>query len=320
MMYSYAVEQYDRLCELLSGRWQVETFLDDDPTGELRDKLALADAIVSPRFEIGLPTAPRLGFVQSPVAGHDRIDFSALPADCQVANVFEHEVGVSEHALLAMLEWQIRLRAIEGRFRAGSWQDGVSALGPTHGELMGKTIGVIGVGHIARAIAVRAAPFGTRLIGVTRTPKPTPGFEWVRDMKGLHEFLAQCDFVVVACPLSPETKDLIAAAELASCKSTAVIMNFARGPVVNEDALYNALQSKRIGGAVIDVWYNNPPRPGEDVAPSKHSFDTLDNVIMTPHSSSWSEGLLPRRWAVIAENLENFADGKPLRNLVRRPA
>jgi phosphoglycerate dehydrogenase-like enzyme len=267
-----------------------------------------------------LPAAPRLGFIQSPVAGHDRIDFTALPAGCKVANVFEHDVGVSEHALLAMLEWQIRLRAIEARFRAGSWQDGVSALGPTHGELMGKTIGVIGVGHIARAIAVRATPFGTRLIGVTRTPKPEAGFEWVRGMTDLQLFLAECDFVVVACPLSSETTDLIAAAELACCKPTAVIMNFARGLVVNEDALYDALRSKQIGGAVIDVWYNNPPRPGVDVAPSKHPFDALDNVIMTPHSSSWSDGLLPWRWAVIAENLENFADDKPLRNLVRRPA
>ncbi len=319
MMYRYAIEQEARLRDLLSDRWIVDSYADNAPIDELEKKLACANAVISPRFPTSLPPSPQLGFIQSPVAGYDNIDFGRVPADCQVCNVFEHEIGVSEYALSAMLEWQIRLSAIDRRFRAGSWEDGVAALGPTHGELHGKTIGIVSVGHIGRAIAARAKVFGTKLLGVTRSPSKQPDFDWVGGMSDLAAMLPKCDFVVLACPLSAQTTGLIDTDELTRCKSNAVIVNLARGPVVTEDALYRALKENRIGGAILDVWYNNPVADSLNIRPSRHPFHELDNVIMTPHCSSWSEGLLERRWRIISQNLENYADGKPLVNVVRRP-
>ncbi len=316
LLYAYAVEQADRLAGLLSPRWCVATHHEREPGDDLPAKLAAADVVISPRFPAGLPPTPKLKLIQSPVAGLDKIDPARVPDDCAVCNVFEHEIGVSEFALLAMLEWSIRIAEISARFRAGSWQDGVAALGPTHGELYGKTVGIIGAGHIGSAIAERAQAFGMKTYAITRTAKPHPAFDRVAAAGDLDALLPECDFIVVACPLTEATRGLLDRRRLALCKTSAVIINLARGHVIEEEALYQALKNRSIGGAVIDVWYTYPGPEDERPRPSTYPFHELDNIIMTPHCSSWSEGLLGRRWSVIADNLENLADGKPLRNLV----
>lgn len=316
MLYSYAVEQKDRLRGLLDADFEIQCHLETDPAPALVEKLGRAEVVISPRFALGLPPAPRLGLIQSPVAGYDKIDPRAVPENCAVCNVFEHEIGVAEYALLAMLEWTIRLSQIDQRFRAGSWQDGVAALGPRHGELYGKTLGIIGVGHIASAIAQRAAGFGVTTIGVTRNPKPSDGFDQVSTMAELDDLLPRCDFVILACPLTPDTTGLLDARRLELCKNNAVIINLARGPVIDEQALFQALKNRRIGGAVLDVWYQYPSPEDSSPRPSKYPFHELDNVVMTPHCSSWSEGLLERRWEIIARNMRSHALGQPLRNIV----
>jgi phosphoglycerate dehydrogenase-like enzyme len=130
---------------------------------------------------------------------------------------------------------------------------------------------------------------------------------------------AECDFVVVTTALSAETKVLVGAALLGRMKPTGVIVNVARGAVIDEDALYAALAEKRIGGGIIDVWWSYPSAANPEAPPSKHPFHKLPNVILTPHSSGWTTGMRRRRAGQIAANLDHLARGEPLDNVVRPP-
>ena len=109
---------------------------------------------------------------------------------------------------------------------------------------------------------------------------------------------------------------LIGRSEFAHMKPEAVLINVARGPIVDEDALYEALANRTIRGAVLDVWYRYPEPRDAALRPSRHPFHHLDNVVMTPHCSGWTEGLMERRFAVIIDNIQRLRDGRPLLNQV----
>jgi len=286
--------------------------------------LAEADAVVAMSWPGQGATAPRLKLLQLPGAGYDGVDFAAVPAQAWVCNVFEHEIGIAEYLIAAMLEWQIGLRRMDEQIRQGSWlgtfnhPDGVIL----HGELHGKTIGIIGYGHIGRALAVRAKPFGVRVVACTRSPGKAQGdvhADAVWPMDELPRLLAEADFVIVACPLTAATEGLIDEGALAHMKPTAVIANVARGPVIDETALFEVLAARRIGGAIIDVWYDYPQRGETTRLPSARPFHELDNIIMSPHASGLSEGLLKRRWQRIAANLDAVARGEEPANILRAP-
>ena len=192
--------------------------------------------------------------------------------------------------------------------------------GPVHGELFGGTVGIVGYGHIGREVARRARAFGMRVVAATRTPRDDDLVDEMMGLDRLGDLLGTADFVVLAVPLVPATRGLLGAAEFAAMKDGGVLINVGRGAVVDEDALYAALRDRAIGGAAIDVWYRYPDHPGEQpVMPSRHPFQDLDNVYMTPHASGWTDGLLARRARAIAANLDRFARGEPLLNLLERP-
>jgi phosphoglycerate dehydrogenase-like enzyme len=193
--------------------------------------------------------------------------------------------------------------------------------GPFHGEAYGKTLGLIGYGHIASEIAQRAAAFGMRIIATARTPRPAPPpLVWLGTSDAdLDRLLTESDYVVVTCVLSDETRGMLDAAKLAKMKNSAVLINVARGKIVDEQALYQALRSNGIAGAILDAWYRYPFEPGNDetITPSQFPFHELDNVYMTPHCSAWTRQQLDRRWQFVAGNLDRFARGEPLQNVVR---
>lgn len=304
----------------LETDWTIAVWDPDDPASDLVRLLAEADALIAMRYGAEMPPAPRLRLLQLPGAGYDQIDFDAVPAACAVCNMFEHEIGIAEYVMAAMLEWTIRLMRMDAHLRRGDWRDSLFVDGPVHGELFGRTLGIVGYGHIGRETARRARAFGMRVIAATRRPeRADDALNEAMGMDRLDDLLTAADFVVLAVPLLPETRGLIGTAELARMKPDAVLINVARGAVVDEDALYAALRKRRIGGAVIDVWYRYPNGPGERVTPSRHPFQELDNVIMTPHASGWTDGLLARRARAIAANLDRFARGEPLANVVRPP-
>ena len=121
---------------------------------------------------------------------------------------------------------------------------------------------------------------------------------------------------IATTPISITTRGLIGERELALMKPTARLINVARAEILDEDALYRALAERRIAGAALDVWYRYPKEPGPTL-PARQPFHELDNVLMTPHVSGWTEGMLEARAALIAENIQRTARGEPPLNLIR---
>jgi phosphoglycerate dehydrogenase-like enzyme len=301
--------------EYLRTDWRIEV-VDVADAGAFAHALSDADAMVSMTWRLS-PPAPKLRLIQLPGAGVDEIDFAALPPIATLCNVFGHDIAIAEYVLAGMLEMSIGIGRMDRALRENNWR-GSHLCGPRHHEIHGKTLGIVGYGRIGREVARRAAAFGMRIIACSRTAKPADEYvERVAGMDGLHPMLQESDFVLVACPLDQRTRGLINATAFAAMKPTAIIVNVARGPIIDEDALFQALRERKIGGAVIDVWYAYPAQGETYAKPARLPFHELDNIIMTPHASGWTENLTARRCAGIADNLNRLARGEPLVNVVR---
>jgi phosphoglycerate dehydrogenase-like enzyme len=278
------------------------------------DDIQRVDAVIALRF--GRSEAERFDtrLLQLPGAGADQVDFAALPAGCIVCNVFEHEIPLAEYIFAALLDHSIGYAALRNAFDRERWPATYAAR-RTHGELYGKTLGLVGYGHVGRAVAERAKAFGMRVHAVSASGR-APEAHWASTSRDLPELLRAADFVVIACPLTEGTRGLIGAPQLALMKSGAILINIARAPIVEEEALYRALESGKLGGATLDVWYQYPAPEQPDARPSRFEFERLPNVHCTAHSSAWTEGLFERRYAVIADNLSRLRSGSRLRNVI----
>ncbi|MGQ0579622.1 MAG: 2-hydroxyacid dehydrogenase [Betaproteobacteria bacterium] len=303
--------------DFLTTSWTIDV-ADSSNRDELALKILHADAMISMNWPTDMPPAPRLQLLQLPGAGTDDIAFDSVPAQAAVCNVYEHEIGIAEYILSAMLQWVIGIPRLDAALRRGHWY-GSAFLGPRHDELYGKVVGIIGYGRIGREVARRARAFGMRVLACSRTARRADEFvERVGGMDRLPALLRQSDFVVLALPLEPSTAGVIGANQLGQMKAGAVIINVARGALIDERALFEACRDKRIGGAVIDTWFKYPAPGDARGEPSNLPFRELENVIMTPHASGWTEGLRPRRCRVIAGNLDRLARGEPLVNVVKQ--
>ena len=313
-------DQYDRLASLslhLDSRWSISV-ADDTNRDKWFDALAIADAVITMDWR-DRPTTElnQLKLIQLPGAGLDAIDQTLIPNHTSICNVFEHEIPIAEFILGTLLQKALRLKKLEENMRSGSWK-GSYLFGPTHDEVHGKTIGIIGYGHIGREVSKRAKAFGMNVIAAGPRPQNDPGnLDRFFDITELHEMLALSDYVVVAAPLLPETKGLIGIPEFSSMKETAVIINVARGEIIKEKALFDACKNQSIGGAVIDTWYRYPVHVDEQLMPSSLPFEDLDNVTMIPHASAWTAELIERRNQKMSENMNRLLLGKPLLNVVR---
>jgi phosphoglycerate dehydrogenase-like enzyme len=288
--------------------------------GAVAQTVADADILVTNHWRAEYPPAPNVRLVQSVATGIELINLTVLPRGVAVCNAFGHETAIAEYILMTMLVWSHRFREIEGDFRGrSSWRPSWVQSGPPHGEIRDSTVGIIGLGRVGREVARRAAAFGCRVLAANRSPRlPEHGVEQVYLLADLDNMLPQCDFVVLCTALGPETEGLIDARRLALMKRSAFLINIARGSIVDEDALYGALRQGRIGGAALDVWWRYPDAAEPERRPSRHPFQELPNVFMTPHCSGWTEGMVARRWAEVAGNINRFVRGEPLQNIVVR--
>jgi phosphoglycerate dehydrogenase-like enzyme len=305
-----------RIPEFLTTEWRI-VVADEHQPETFAEAMSQAHACISMQWPKDMPAAPRLKLLHLPGAGLDAIDFAAVPAATTVCNVFEHEIGISEYVIASMLQWAIQIPRLQADLRRGRW-NGSYLFGPVHGELCGKTLGVVGYGHIGREVAKRAAAFGMTVLACSRSARPGDSVvASVQGMEQLDSLLAESDFVLLALPLTDSTRGMIGSRQLATMKPTGVIINVARGTLIDEAALYAALRDQRIGGAIIDTWYRYPSAPTENCQPSRFAFHELDNVIMTPHASAWTDQLIYRRNRVIADNLDRLARHEPLINVVK---
>jgi phosphoglycerate dehydrogenase-like enzyme len=274
------------------------------------------DVVVSLRWRRPGGQAPPFRLLHVPGAGLDGIDLDALHPGTAVANVFEHEGPIAEFVLARMLEWEIGAAPMQAAFTPQDWPDLYRRRRP-HGEIHGRTLGIVGYGRIGRAVATRAAAFGMRILAVDDHADPADGSAEVLPTSRLDDVLAAADYLVLSCPLTTATRGLVDGGALARMPAHAVLISISRAQVVDEDALFDALRTRRIGGAILDVWYGYP-RSGDDrPEPASRPFWELPNAWCTPHSSAWTRALPARRYRVIAQNVDRLRVGTPLLNLVR---
>jgi phosphoglycerate dehydrogenase-like enzyme len=289
----------------------------DDATRATRKEPLVVDAALAIRFTTADIAAVQCRLLQCSGVGIDGIALADLPKSTIVCNVHEHETPIAEFVLLGMLEHAIGMAGAAAAFEGAAWGRQFRGRVP-HGELFGKTVGIVGFGRIGKAVASRARAFGMRVLAVTRSGRPAPEADRVETLDRLAMLLAASDYVVLACPLTAETRGLIGAPELAAMRPTALLINVARGEVVDEAALYEALQQQRIGGALLDTWYHYPTPAEPDPLPSTLALERLGNVRATPHIAGWTEGLMERRYRAMADNLARLARGEPLHDIVWR--
>jgi len=278
------------------------------------ETLQTVDAVVALRF--GTEQAQKFStrLLHLPGAGADAVDFASLTRGCEVCNVYEHEIPIAEYVLTAVLSHSLAYQQMCAAFDADRWKESYAAR-RMHGEVFGRTLGLVGFGHIGQAVTQRAKAFGMRVHAISNSGR-APGTDWAGTGAQLAQMLPVVDFLVMACPLTPQTRGMIGAEQLALLKPTAVLINVGRAQLVDEEALYHALSEGRLAGATLDVWYDYPTPENADARPSRFPFANLTNVHCTAHSCAWTPGLLERRYAVIADTLTGLHGGLDRRNVI----
>jgi len=327
----YRAGDLDRIREAAPGARIVTLSregLTDEPVDDV--EVLLRGWLSSDAFDRLLARAPRLTWVHSASAGVER---ALTPAARERGIVITNARGVfsrpiAEYVLMMILAVSRRLPGLLELQRERTWQ-------PLEGvELRDVTVGIVGLGSIGRAVGALATAFGCRVVAIRRRVEQGSGslaagaapggdadasaegpsfgevmLERVGGPETLPQLLAESDFVVLAAPLTPETEDMIDAEALAAMKPSAWLINVARGRLIDERALLNALRDGQIGGAILDTFRDEP------LPPSSPFYD-LSNVIVTPHTS-WSSGrVLDRSVELFCDNLRRYAAGEPLLNVV----
>ena len=272
------------------------------------------DAVIALRFGAAEAARYQTSLLHLPGAGADAVDMSALEPGCVVCNVFEHEIPVAEFVMAAILDHTLGYGRMHTGFDGDRWNETYAARRP-HGELSGRILGLLGYGHIGKAVTERAHAFGMQVHVISQSGN-APEADWVGRPAQLHDMLSRLDFLVIACPLTEATRDLMGARELALMKPTSVLINIGRAQIIQEEPLYRALESQQLAGATLDVWYDYPREGSGEVKPSRFPFYKLPSVHCTAHSSGWSEELFQRRYDVIADNLARRYHALPLRNVI----
>lgn len=286
-------------------------------TDAQRAAFAAAEVVVSNHFTANNPAPAGLRLLHVPAAGYDQVDFGAVPPGAVICNSFGHEQAIAEYVMAALLARCVNLADADARLRRGDWAYWAGDPARVHPEMSEMTIGLYGFGHIGKTIAERARAFGMGVVVANRSPvAASPLFDRAF---GLHDpaFWSAADAIVVSLPLSDDTKGIVGASQLAAMRPDAIVMNVGRGPVIDEQALYDALAQCRIGGAVIDTWYVYPTPDAPNPHPSALPFHELTNLVMTPHMSGWTNGTIRRRRDLAARNVNHILAGRACENVIR---
>lgn len=279
-----------------------------DP-GTFERDVATAEVI----YSLGLPKdivkiAPRLKWVQIVGAGMDFLQGRGLLEHgvTITTNVGVNAPAIAEFVMLLLLS---RIKQFPRRLECQKehrWQR------LTNDELRGRTLGIVGLGHIGQEVAKRAKAFDMTVIGTRRSYKAgqrEPNVDEMFPRERLRELLGRSDYVVVAVGLTPETRGMIGETEFKAMKPGSYFINVARGPVVEEPALLRALKEGPMAGAALDVFVQEP-------LPSESPFWDLPNVLVTPHNTGGMRDLGKRSAEMFCENLRRYVNGQPLNNVV----
>jgi phosphoglycerate dehydrogenase-like enzyme len=269
---------------------------------ELKANIARAEILMS--FGVRLPrgifaTTPRLKWVHAFGTGVDGIaDQETLRPDVLVTSTKGlHGPPVAEAALASMLALSRDLpRSVRAQDRR-AWDKWRMRL------LHRKTVGILGVGAIAQALAPRCQAMGMTVVGMSRAPRPAAGFDRMVPRDALAAVVGEFDYVVLLLPLEPDTRHIVNDKVLAAMKPTCYLINVARGGVLDDAALVRALEARKLAGAALDVFDQEP-------LPEDHPFWRMPNVIITPHFGGYYDRYVEDSADQICRNLERFLAGR----------
>ncbi|QGG47537.1 D-2-hydroxyacid dehydrogenase [Heliorestis convoluta] len=291
----------DRLEDMYPGvHWRVCR-----STGEALEYLPRADVLVT--YGDGLTSqwlrrAEKLRWIHSMSAGLENIPFETLKErEITLTNVRGiHRIQVAEHTLGVMLAFVRQLPFFVRMQEQSRWEYHVR-----FNELYEQTVTIVGLGALGQEIAAKANAFGMRVTGVNTDGRDVEGVHKVYPADQLRRALSEADFVVVTVPLVEKTEKLIGAAELDVMKKSAIVINVARGKVIDQKALVESLQEGRIAGAALDVFEKEPLSPNNPLW-------KMNNVMITPHVAGRSPRYMERALEVFETNLKAFMEDKPL--------
>ncbi|UPW00904.1 D-2-hydroxyacid dehydrogenase [Halorussus gelatinilyticus] len=268
---------------------------------ETDEQLSRAEVVLTGRFPAEkLDAAPELEWVQALSAGVDSFDREAL-SDAGVALTSAsgiHAEPIGEQVLAYLLTFERNVQKGMNQKHRGVWENYGGR------ELRDETVGILGLGAIGGRVAELASAFGTRVVGTKRNPESAPdAVDEAYGPDGLYDVLAQSDYVVVAVPLTDETRGLVGEEEIRTMQSSAVLVNVARGEIVDEAALTTALQQGHLRGAALDVFEEEP-------LPAESPLWDLSNVVITPHMAGSTPHYYDRCASLFAENYEWFVAGE----------
>jgi len=247
--------------------------------------------------------SPKLQWMHSRSVGLERTLFPELSENSVILTngrgVFSASLG--EFVLAAILYFAKDFRRMVRNQMAATWEQFDVDV------ISGKTVGIVGYGDIGRAVAARVRPMGMKVLALKRhvVREPDPLIEQTYSPDRRIEMLARCAYVVVAAPLTQETRGMIAEPEFAAMKPSAVVINVGRGPVIQEGALLSALSSGRIRGAGLDVFDQEP-------LPRDHPFYRMENVLLSPHCADHTSDWLEQAMRLFIEQYERFRSAQPL--------
>jgi glycerate dehydrogenase len=274
--------------------------------GEVVERLAPATIAICNKLPLRAETLsqlPKLRLIAVAATGVDNVDLAYCRShNIAVCNTRGYAVNsLPEHALMLMLALRRNLIAYRNDVKTGRWHEAKQFCLLDHpiGDLRGATLGIVGFGTLGKSMAQLGRAIGMEVLVAVRG-----------DRAGFQEVLQKSDVISLHCPLTEETKNLIGAAELAQMKPEAILINTARGGLIDDHALIDALKNGRLAGAGIDVLRNEPPRDGNPLL----EVD-LPNLIVTPHNAWASRQAMQTLADQLVDNLEAFVGGSP-QNLV----
>ncbi len=303
--------------ERFTAQWDCAIHNHSAPT-EVAERLrgyqgVIINKVVLDRAILDSPAAGDLKLIAVAATGTDNVDLEAARAHCiRVCNVPGYAAqSVAQFTMALILELATRAGRYGELVRAGAWQKSpiFTLLDFPSVELRGKTLGIVGYGSIGRAVAEMARGFGMELLLSARpgSSGPTP-----KGRLPLNDLLTRADIVTLHCPLTAQTKNLIDNRALALMKSTAFLVNTARGGLVDESALIVSLRERRLAGAALDVLSQEPPSVDH---PTLMAARELNNLLVTPHCAWTAREARQRLLDEVAENILAFTKGQE-RNLV----
>ncbi|MEM3849037.1 MAG: hydroxyacid dehydrogenase [Zestosphaera sp.] len=275
--------------------------------GELVGRVADVDAIIAvksvvPLTENVIMSAPKLKVIARSGIGYDNVDVRAATARgvwVTIAPAEEVTESVADHALALLLCLVRKVCRADGFIKSGRWVSNSPELTSafTAPNLYGRTIGIVGLGRIGSRVARRAIGFGMKVIYYDIVRKYDLEERYGAELTPLERLLKESDFIVIAVPLTDQTRNMIGERELRLMKRTAFIINIARGPIINHNALVKALEERIIAGAALDVFYKEPLPPDDPLL-------RLDNVVLTPHiAANTYEGRKAQQIVAVEEAL-----------------